>query len=103
MENIIKELMQIESNADTLITSARDEMKHLDKYMHEKEVEIKESIYNQTTEHINRLQMEANRESQMKIIEIKQNSDVMIAELEKLFEQNRSQWEADVFNQIIGK
>ena len=102
MDNIIKELIQIESKADTIITEVREEMKRMDDEMRKKEKEIRASIDSRTSETVNTLVDGANRESARKIAEIKQNSNSMTVSLEKLFEQNRSKWEADIVNQIIG-
>jgi len=102
MENIIKELIQIESKTDTIIAEAREELKLLDKTLRAREAEIRGNIDKQTDEKISKLNETAKMEAARKITEIKQNSGFLTASLEKLFEQNRSKWEADIVNRIIG-
>ena len=102
MDNIIKELIQIESEADSRITDAREKMGRLDEQMRKKETEIRESIDRQTTEQLKKLSDDADKESVQEIAKIKQHTEQTIEDLEKLYEQNRSHWEADIVNQIIG-
>ena len=102
MDNIIKALIQIESEADSMLTDAREKMDHLDEQMQKKEAEIRWNIDEQTSEQIKGLSETANQESIKEIAKIRQQTEHTIEALEKLYEQNRSQWEADIVNQIIG-
>ncbi|MDR1559455.1 MAG: hypothetical protein LBS84_07125, partial [Clostridiales bacterium] len=67
------------------------------------ETEIRHSIDQRTTERIDKLYEDARQESFRKIAEIKQKSKESIAALMELYKQNRSRWESDIVNQIIGQ
>ena len=102
MDSILKELIQIEGKADSRITDARGEMDNLGEQMLIKEAEIRETIKRQTDDQLKNLSEAADRDSIQEIARIKRQTEHMIKDLEKLFEQNRSHWEADIVNQIIG-
>jgi len=101
MKDIIKELFRIESEANELIMEANKEMAALDEQMRYKEAEIRGNIDKQTDEKINRLSVCAHQESAQRISQIKQKSDCTITAMEKMYEQNRSRWAADIVNQVI--
>ena len=103
MENIIKELIRIENEAEALIIEAQNNKKHFDEHMREKEIEIRKEIDEQASEQINKIDREAHQESSQKIAEINQMTDYRIASLKKMYEQNRLQWEADIVNYVIGQ
>ena len=103
MDNILKELIQIEGAADSKITDAREEMDHLDEQKIKKEVEIRRKIEEQSAQQLENLSRAAEQASKEEIARIKRQTEQIIEDLEKLFEQNRSHWEADIVNQIIGQ
>jgi len=102
VDSIIRELIQIESEADSRINGAREEMDRLDDEMRKKEAEIREDIERKTAGELKKLSESAEKEAEREILRIKQQTERAIADLEALYKQNRSRWEAEIVNQIIG-
>ena len=103
MEDIIKELLRIESEANTRIMDATKEMISLDEQMKNKEAEIRINIDKQTDELIEKIREDMRRETSERIDNIKQRSDSVITGMEEIYIRNNSRWVTDIVNQVVGQ
>jgi vacuolar-type H+-ATPase subunit H len=102
MENIIKELIQIEEEADELVNAVSDERKNLKARISEKAEAINAEINQRTLEEINKMYERGHDESSKKIAEINARSQHWFSSLEKSYQLNRDAWEAEIVKKIIG-
>jgi vacuolar-type H+-ATPase subunit H len=103
MEDIIKELIQIESTADTLVNEVIEEQQNLDKLIQEQAESIRARINQRTLENINEMYETARQESSQKIEEINHKSQLWSYYLEESYKKNRGKWEEELINKIIGQ
>ncbi|MDR3239651.1 MAG: hypothetical protein LBT44_06140 [Clostridiales bacterium] len=102
MESIIRELIQIESEADALVNEVIDEKNHLDQRIQEKKDSVREAVSKRIEAQIQLLAEAAHRETALKTEEISQNARLGFAALERDYQTNHMKWEAELVNQIIG-
>ncbi|MDR0999548.1 MAG: hypothetical protein LBL96_01890 [Clostridiales bacterium] len=100
MENIITELIKIESDAASLITEAEADLARLDDLIYNKKQEITQEVDKKAVERLNDLICAANAEASEKIraleLQGKNGMEAMRAE----FELNKEHWRAELFHSI---
>jgi hypothetical protein len=103
MDNIIKELIQIETLAKN-VTAKIEQDKLNQKINIEKSCkDIEEKIVSETTQKIKRLKQTAFDDARKKISKITLDTQDKFAVIEAEFEKNKETWQNEIFLSVIGR
>lgn len=103
MDNIIKELIQIETMARTVTKKIEQDKKNLNINIKKKSEEIEKKIEEETKKRIQEINKNALNESNKKISQIRIDMQTRFSNMEMEFENNKEKWQDEIFNSIVGR
>jgi len=102
METIIGELVRIEASARTVVDEALARKERLGELIAEKTAEIDRASEAKAEAEIGAARANAAAETEKRLSKINESSKKWIASLEERYAQYHADWEAEIFNNIIG-
>lgn len=101
MENVIQELVKIESHAKEITRETEEKRKNIDSLIENRIEEIQNKIDTRLSKEIQKINQTAIKDAESKIQEIKENTQKQIDLLNKEYESNHIDIEKSLFDFII--
>lgn len=102
MESIINQIIEIDEKARQMIADAEKKSKEILDKAHDNEVTVKEEWLERAKSRALKVEEYYRLESEEKIIEINKRKQEKIDKLDKIYNDNHTQWEDEIFKNIIG-
>ncbi len=102
MENIIEELIKIETAAQNSIKAAREQRESLAALIERKEKEIRQTINKETDKQIANLKAAEEKAVKSKLSQIETEKKQQLYNLNKTYKANKEKWIQIIFNSILG-
>ncbi|MDR2904326.1 MAG: hypothetical protein LBU77_07455 [Clostridiales bacterium] len=103
MENIIKELIQIETLAKNVTAKIEQDKKNQQSNIEKSCNDINEKFEAETKQKIQEVKQTAFDDGRKKISQITIETQDKFASIETAFENKRSTWATEIFNSVIGR
>ena len=103
MDNIIKELVKIESLAKAVTEKTETDKNNLSKRIAVKAKEIENQIEAETKAAIKKLHEQAVDETRARVLQISIDNQKQYASLEKGYEKHHQAWADEIVDHIIGR
>lgn len=102
MENIIKQLFQIESKAIQIVEAAEDQKKEIACEIERKTKEFDIQLAKETKNRLQTMQEKQNEEKNAELKKLITDSTEFQNKLNQKFQQNHTKWANDLLKELIG-
>lgn len=103
MEELLKKIIEIEKHAQNLVAEGITEKDNMYEATRNEIENIKSNILEMADQKIGELKAKSQRDAEEKLNQINSNKMQKMKMIEDVFNQNRDQWENQIFSRIIGR
>lgn len=103
MEDVIKQILDMEKKAHDVVETAREQQSHLEEDVEQAVQELKQNWTEKMNQKIETLRAQESEMTQEKLTQIETDTKVQLEKLEQLYRNNEKKWVDMLFEDIFHK
>ena len=101
MDSILDEIINIEKQAQDIMSEAKKAKQNIADELQKKQDEMECAMLGRADVRIGKIRNEVNSLLELKLIDIENLAKQRLSEMEQIFRENSDRWELEIFNNIL--